>query len=215
MKTKIISAVLLISIILSGCGFWGVRGNGKLKDETRKIMEFNRIDAGGAFTIIIKVGQSPSVKITGEENLLSYIRTNVRGNTLVIDTKKSISPRKEIVIHITTPKLESIDASGANNVIADGISAEEFEVSLSGAGTIDIKGESLKLKAEISGAGTIDAKDLKAEDVKISVSGAANAEVYASKSINATVSGVGSINYYGDPKDVKTNVSGVGSISRK
>jgi hypothetical protein len=72
-----------------------------------------------------------------------------------------------------------------------------------------------RLRAELSGAGNIDARELKAKEVRVSVSGAASADVYAKEYLDASVSGVGSIDYYGNPAKVKTDVSGVGSISRK
>jgi len=215
MKTKLISFILLIGLVLTGCGFWGVRGNGRMRDESRKVAEFNKIEAGGAFSIYVKVGQAPSLRISAEENLLGYIRTTVKGNTLIIETKKNISPRKEIRIEITTPSLTDLEVSGANNVEVEDISGEEFNVELSGAGNVDLKGEVEKLRIELSGAGNIDSRYLKASEVQISVSGAANANVYATKYLDASVSGVGSIDYYGNPEKIKTNVSGVGSITRK
>ncbi|NJD22821.1 MAG: DUF2807 domain-containing protein [Melioribacter sp.] len=215
MKTKITLIISLIAFIVSGCGFWGVRGNGRVKDQSRTIMEFDKIDAGGAFTLKVKVGPAPSLRISAEENLINYIRTNVKGNTLVIDTKKNISPRKEIYIEITTPFLRAVDASGANNITVYGINGSDFEVDVSGAGSVNLSGEVDRFRADLSGAGSINAKDLKAKDVRVSVSGAASADVYAKDYLDASVSGVGSISYYGDPAKTRTDVSGVGSISRK
>ncbi len=215
MKTKIILIISLFAFIVNGCGFWGVRGNGRVKDQSRSIMEFDKIDVGGAFTLNVKVGSSPSLKITAEENLINYIRTNVKRNTLVIDTKKNISPRKEIYIEITTPSLRAVDVSGANNITVYGILGSDFEVDVSGAGTVNLSGEVDRFRVDLSGAGSINARELKAKDVRVSVSGAASAEVYAKDYLDASVSGVGSISYYGDPAKIKTDVSGVGSISRK
>jgi hypothetical protein len=161
------------------------------------------------------IGSAASLKVSAEENLLGMIRTRVKGNSLIIDTKKNISPRKEIVIEITTPSLSDLDVSGANNIDVDNISCDEFNLDLSGAGTVDLRGEVEKFTADLSGAGSIKAKQLKAKDVRISVSGAASADVYASKFLDASVSGVGSIEYFGDPEKTKTDVSGVGSITRK
>ena len=215
MKTKIILTISLFAFIVSGCGFWGVRGNGRVKDQSRTIMEFDKIDAGGAFTLNVKVGPSPSLKITAEENLINYIRTNVKGNTLVIDTKKNISPRKEIYIEITTPTLRAVDVSGANNITVYGIRGSDFEVDVSGAGNVNLSGEVDRFRVDLSGAGSINARELKAKDVRVSVSGAASADVYAKDYLDASVSGVGSISYYGDPAKTRTDVSGVGSITRK
>ncbi|AFN75709.1 Hypothetical protein MROS_2479 [Melioribacter roseus P3M-2] len=214
MKTKV-TVLFLIAIIVAGCGVWGVRGSGNLRTETREIRNFNKIEVGGAYDIKIKCGEKESIEITAEENLLPLIETKVKHNRLIIDTRRSISPRKEIKIVVTVPELNYIECSGANNMRVYNIETEDLDVELSGAGNIVMDGNVKTLHAEISGAGNIDAKSLKAENVYISVSGAASASVYASKYLNASVSGVGSIDYYGDPEKTKTNVSGIGSISRK
>ncbi len=215
MKTRIILAALLAVVSFSACTVWGVRGNGRLKDQNRNVEEFSRIDAGGAFTIKVYIGKAPSLQINAEENLLQYIKTSVKGGTLYIDTKKNLNPKKNIELRITTPSLRSIEISGANDVEVVGINEKEFSVNLSGAGNVDLKGIADRVRAELSGAGNIDARELKAKDVVICVSGAASADVYAKESLDASVSGVGSIDYYGNPEKTRTNVSGVGSITRK
>lgn len=215
MKFRVLMLFLIASITFTSCTFWGVRGNGRVKTENRNIGEFTKVDASGAYSIKIKVGESPSIRIKAEENLLPLIRTKVKGNTLVIDTKKNLSPRKELLIEITTNELTSIECSGANDIEVVGIDTDKFEVDLSGAGSIVLDGKTDKFYGDLSGAGSINAKGLIANKVYISVSGAANAVVYAKEFLDASVSGVGSVDYYGDPQNTKTNVSGVGSITRK
>ncbi len=215
MKNRMILAALLALVSFSACTVWGVRGNGRMKEQSRNVEEFTRIDAGGAFNINVYVGKAPSLRISAEENLLQYIKTSVKGGTLYIDTKKNLNPKKEIQIDITTPSLSALETSGANNVDVVGINEKEFTVNLSGAGNVDLKGIAEKVRAELSGAGNIDAKELKAKECFICVSGAASADVFAKEYLDASVSGVGSIDYYGNPEKTRTNVSGVGSITRK
>ncbi|MFA7290017.1 MAG: head GIN domain-containing protein [Melioribacteraceae bacterium] len=215
MRTRILLLTIIMATSLVGCRMWGVRGNGNVNEEVRKVANFNKIYIGGAFSVKIRIAEKYSLKISAEENLLGLIRTRVRGDILDIDTKKTLSPRKEVSIYITTPDLKYINCSGANNVYAEGINSEYFEVNLSGAGNVDLAGKTKKFKAVISGAGSLDAKQLKAEETKIKVSGAASADVFASKNIDAEVSGVGSIDYFGKPEKIRTNISGVGSINQK
>lgn len=216
MKIRFISMIILAGILVTGCSYWGgVRGNGKIKSETRKITEFNKIEASGAYSIKVVVGEQPSIKIKAEENLLPLIRTYVKGKRLIIDNKKNLSPRKELLIEITTNELISIECSGANDITVNGIDTDRFEVDLSGAGSIELNGESDQFYGDLSGAGNINARNLISNKVYISVSGAASASVYAKEFLDASVSGVGSIEYFGDPKETKSNVSGIGSITRK
>ncbi len=215
MKNKTLFIFLTLLLAFNACTFWGVRGNGKLKTQIRNIQIFDRMEVGGAFNIKVEIGKEPSIKIQAEENLLPLIKTNVVDDRLIIETKKGLNPRREIKILITTPNLNYVDVSGANSLQISNIDEELFEVNLSGAGSVNLKGKASRLIADLSGAGSIDSKDLFANEVEISVSGAASADVFAKEKIDASVSGVGSINYYGNPKNVKTNVSGVGSINRK
>ncbi|MEW6653148.1 MAG: head GIN domain-containing protein [Bacteroidota bacterium] len=215
MKTKYLFALLLAVVSFSACTVWGVRGSGKMREQIRSSEAFDRIEAGGAYSIKIIAGKPTSITINAEENLLPYIKTRVNGGTLYISSKKNLNPRKELEIFITTPSLTALEVSGANNVDVVGINEKEFAVNLSGAGNVDLKGNTDRLRAEISGAGNINARELKARDVMISVSGAASADVYAKEILDASVSGVGSIDYYGKPEKTRTNVSGVGSITRK
>lgn len=215
MKNKALILILILLTVFNACTFWGVRGNGKIKTQVRTIQSFDRLEVGGAFNIKVEVGKEPSLKIQAEENLLPLIKTSVINGNLIIETKKGLNPRKEIKILVTTPNINYVDVSGANSLQIFNIDEEMFEVNLSGAGSIYLNGKVEKLSADLSGAGSIDSKDLIANEVEISVSGAASADVFAKGKIDASVSGVGSINYYGNPKKVNSNVSGVGSINRK
>lgn len=215
MKLRVLMIFIIASVAFSSCTFWGVRGNGRVRTENRNVGEFTKIDASGAYSIKIKVGEPSSIKIKAEENLLPLIRIRVKGNTLIIDNKKNLSPRKELLIEITTRELTAIDCSGANDIEVNGINTDRFEVDLSGAGSIDLDGKADQFYGDLSGAGSINARSLIANKVYVSVSGAASAVVHAKELLDASVSGVGSIDFYGNPQNTKTNVSGVGSITRK
>ncbi|MEG8945480.1 head GIN domain-containing protein [Rosettibacter firmus] len=217
MKNRMLSLILIFTLVISGCGcvIWGIRGNGKLKTEVRDIKDFKNLEISGAYKVNVKHGDESSIKISAEENLLPYIKTQIRDNKLKIYNEKNLSPRRGILIEIYTKELKELNSSGASMIKVSDIKTDKFDVELSGAGNIELNGNCEILIARISGAGNLEAKDLKAYDVYVSVSGAGNAEVYAKNYLNASVSGIGSIKYYGNPKETKTNVSGVGSITRK
>lgn len=207
--------ILLMLVSLAGCRFYGEKGNGNIEEEVRELDQFSKIDISGAFEVEIVVGDENKIEIQADENLLRYIRTKVRGNRLVIGNKKNLAPSEEIILKITTETLEGIETSGANTIYANMIDTDRFVLDFSGAGSVYLEGDCSTLYVDMSGAGSLNAKKLIADDVKVSISGASSAKVFASESIEADVSGVGSIDYYGDPEDVRTDVSGVGAINAK
>jgi len=206
-------AVLIVS--LGGCRFWGIRGSGDIETENRNVEEFDSIDASGAFKIYATIGDKHSLSVTADDNLLRYIVTKVRNGKLLLDTKRDLSPRRDIVITITVKNIKQIEASGACEIFVENINNDFLEIDMSGASDIKLQGSSDKFSVYLSGAGNVDAKNLIAKKVKISLSGASDAVVHATESLDAEVSGVGSVDYYGDPDKVVTDVSGVGSINRK
>lgn len=216
MKLKIFAGMITILLILTGCHQWrGVRGSGDIAEEYRNIDRFDKIELSGAFTLNVVVGLSPQLKITGDDNLLKYVETDVRGDRLVIETRKNINPKRKITIDVSTEELEGFSASGANKVYISDIYSDKFILDISGANNVELEGRTDKFYVDMSGATKLYAEDFIAEQVKIDCSGASKAEVYASESLNADASGASKIYFYGDTKDVRTDVSGVGKISRK
>jgi hypothetical protein len=213
MKLKILLIVLFV--ITSGCNYWGVRGNGDFTNEIRDIEEFNELEVSGAFVVYVRVGEEPSLEIDADENLLRYIITKVRGDKLIIDSRKNLRSRRDIRVKVSTPELNEVEASGANELIVKDVRSREFRINLSGACEIEVDGETEFLDIDLSGAGYINTKDLFADEVKINLSGAASADIYVEEFLDAEVSGAGSINYFGDPDDVRSDVSGAASINRK
>ncbi len=203
-------------VLFTGCINWGgVKGSGKIREEIRTVPKFEAIDLSGSFLAEIECGANPSLKIIAEDNIIPLIAVKVKDGKLQVYTKKSVSPRKEIKLVITVGDLKSIESSGASSLLVTDINNDDLMVNCSGASSIELFGRTEKFEVNISGAADLKAGELKAEIVNIDISGASNAIVFAAQSLNAQVSGVGNIDYYGNPPKIKTNVSGVGSINKK
>ncbi len=207
--------LLPIMFLLISCRGIGLKGNGDLINEVRKIDSFEKVDVSGNYEVEIIVGEKKGLEVIAESNLMKYVKTRVKRNTLYISSRKNLSPTKDLRIILSCPELNAIECSGVNDIFAKGVNSEEFYIKLSGAGSIDISGETELLKIDMSGAADLMARNFLTENIRIDVSGAANAEVYASKSCYANVSGAGYIELYGDADDVKMDVSGAGSLERK
>jgi hypothetical protein len=113
------------------------------------------------------------------------------------------------------PDVDSISSSGAGSFRIVDVKNSKMKIDASGASNFDIGGETVTLDLNLSGATKIDTEKLRASRVRISLSGAGKATVFASEELDATVSGAGSVTYAGNPKTVNKKVSGVGSVSKK
>ena len=96
-----------------------------------------------------------------------------------------------------------------------GAELKKLETIIAGAGDVKARGTANSLTATISGAGDLNLAKLKSASAIVTVSGAGDADVYASDALVAQVSGAGSITYYGKPASVTKSITGAGSIREK
>jgi hypothetical protein len=216
-RTILFLSLMLLVPVLAGCHghFGNVTGSGTMKVEKRDVPAFSALNISGAFDVEIVVQKEQSLEIEGDDNLLPLIKTEVKNGVLSINNEKSFSTKKALRVRISVPDLDALSTSGASEFTVTNVKNDEFNIEASGAGSIQISGETKALEVGMSGAVSLDAKDLHAQKVSITTSGASSADVYASEELRASVSGAGNVDYYGDPKTVSEDASGAGSISKK
>ena len=216
--TIFLSAFLigLISVVSCSVADLGSSaGSGNIKTEKRDVSGFTKINAGGAVTLQIDAQKEFSVEVQADDNLLSFIKTEVSGDTLKISVKDKISSKSKILVKISMPAITSLDVSGASGAVVSNVKADSIELEASGASKIKINGETSDLKIESTGASGVDAEGLAAGNAKVSAGGASNATVSVSNNLIADAFGASSIYYTGDPKNVEPKSSGASSIKQK
>jgi hypothetical protein len=215
---KTILLLSLVALAFGGCkfdDFSKTSGSGTMKLEKRSVPVFTALDISGAFDVEISIKPEQSLEIEGDDNLLPLIKTEVKDGVLNINNEKSFSTKHKLRVRISVANLKAISTSGASDIIASDVKSDDFKIDASGAGKLQLSGETKALDVEMSGAGELAAKDFRAQRVVINSSGAAEADVYASEELTAHVSGAGNVNYYGNPKTINEDRSGAGSISKK
>lgn len=212
-----------------------VEGSGNVIEETRDVRDFSRVRLAGFGRLHIERGDTESLRIEAEDNLLQYITTEIKDGELDIRWQKNILAvnRKPINFYLTVKALDTITLDGAGDVEAPGMRAETFTVNangagnfdlsdldvdalvvtLSGAGNMTLAGETTTQTVKINGIGSYQARELWSTTAEVEINAAGSATVRVSDKLDATINGAGSINYYGNPT-VSQRVAGVGKISR-
>ena len=214
----------------------GERGSGNVVTETREVSGFDAINVEYPAEVFIRQGNSESLEIAAEDNLLPNLKTEVRNGRLEIfyrrEGGKHVNPTKTVTITIVVKdlndlnfssagevtieklKTDNLDASlsGAGNLNLEDVQIEGLEVSLSGAGSLNASGTADDLDLSISGFGDFEGADLHSQNARVTISGAGSATVWVDTDLNAQISGAGSIRYYGDAS-VSRQISGVGGIT--
>ncbi|MEP7214270.1 MAG: head GIN domain-containing protein [Acidobacteriota bacterium] len=193
----------------------GVQGSGNISTETRDARDFKSVEVGGIFQVEIVAQKDFSVQVEADDNLLQYIKTEVDGDVLKIESDERIKSNSPIRIRISAPNIERVEATGASKVTVADLKNESIDLDTSGASKISLAGETMKLTIGVSGASKIDAENLKAESANVDASGASHVAVNATETLRSEASGASRITYTGNPKNVQKDVSGASSINQK
>jgi Putative auto-transporter adhesin, head GIN domain len=189
-----------------------LRGSGVTASETRVVPAFGGVTLAGAADVTMDVGGDQRVVVHADDNLLPLITTEVENGMLVISQTEPFDAATPTRVEVTAPSLDTLRLSGAGDLTMEGSDLERLDVSLTGAGTLRCSGSVERLDLMLSGAGDLELEGFVASDVRAMLSGAGNIVVNATRSLDAKVSGVGTISYAGDPAEVKRAVMGPGAI---
>jgi hypothetical protein len=236
---KVLIALLFISLCATSCDFVGgrrIRGNGVIKSEARTAGTFQRIDASGNVKVYIKQDSAYSVRVETDENLLSYVIVENDNGSLKVHEKNNVRlrPTISVKVYVTGPSVREFEVSGASDLVSENtitsneviaihgsgaadikmtVNAPKVTADLSGAVGITLKGQTKDFKVDGSGSTNINCFELLAENTSIGLSGAGDADVFASVKLDVDVSGAADIRYKGEAV-VNKSISGAGSVRK-
>ncbi len=224
-------------MLFNACQFTSgevTKGSGKVISKAHTVSFFDAIDLSGAYNVALSKGSTPGISIETDDNLHELIQVETRDGVLSITSYREsvLRPSRMDLFIVYTDDIKKITVNGACKLtsseilISDqlyfnlsGASDLHLEVEtkslftkVSGAGNIHLYGTASSHRIELAGASNLNAKDLLTRNTQISLSGAGSADVNASETLDASLSGVGKIRYHGDPKEKHINKSGLGSI---
>ena len=234
---KILLAIAIFTGISSFAQPWErIEGNGNRKKETRSVGSYTAISSAGSWDVMVAYGESNTIQVEGDENLLEYIETKVENGKLAIKSKRNVNlrTRNKITIYVSLTRLTGVSLSGSGDIIGEGKfsndgetqfkvsgsgsiklafhKVKDVDVSISGSGNIRLTGSAGSVEASISGSGNADCSELNCDDASARISGSGNIKLNANKSVDASISGSGNVSYKGAASDIKKHVAGSGRL---
>lgn len=241
MKARFGLVIVSLSVLLlaAGCAFPlnAVAGSGNVITQSRSVSNFDSVTLSGVGDVTINQGDTESLTVEAEDNVMPHITTEVINGRLSIgfdnqDWSNMIQPTKPIQFNLSLKNLSALEISGAGNIQAasiktnrlnarvsgagniriDRLEATSLDAALSGAGNVEVAGQVTNQDNRMTGIGNLKADNLKSQTARVTVSGAGSATVWAQDSLDVTISGAGSVGFYGSPK-VTQRITGVGTVS--
>jgi hypothetical protein len=227
-KTKLFLVIFVIAAVTAACGIPFqpklVRGSGDVVIENRTVSGFDKILVEGTGRIILTQGDTESLTVETDDNLMKYIRTEVKGDTLEVGFEDDVvfssgrgrialDPTDGFVFRISVIDLQAISVSGAADIEMEKIKTEQFDINLSGAGQVSVDDlDASSLNILVSGAGDVDlAGRVETQVVRLSGLGRYQAFNLESQEADVTISGAGGANVW-VTESLDVSISGAGDV---
>lgn len=204
---------------------------------TRNVSGYTGVSCGGPFNVFIKIDGTESIKLDVDANVVNDIKTEVENGVLKVEFKDHWRNHRNIQranIYITAKTLAYLGNSGSGNTTVDGVMSAQnarvalsgsgniktavksstLDLSISGSGSIDIKGSASTADIHIAGSGEVNGKDLKTQTVEARISGSGSVNIIADKTVSASIAGSGSVLYSGNATTGTTHYAGSGRVNK-
>ena len=138
--------------------------------------------------------------------------SKVYGNILAGNMDIGLSGASKLTLEGSGDEID-IDVSGASHAdMGDFMVAGDVDIDLSGASKLSLKGNGENLNAQVTGASDANLEDFIVQNVDIHLSGASDATINLTGTLNANLSGASKLRYYGNPVIGDIETSGSSSI---
>lgn len=192
-----------------------LHGNGVEATQTRSVDEFHSLAVHDSFDVRVQVGQPASVSLSGDENLLEHVATEVEDGTLCIAIDRDYSSGLDLEVRITVPDLRAFTCSGAVDAKLAGIERDAFALSASGDCDVAAQGRVGRLTLQSSGTSDLRLFDLEAREVVLGTSGDTDVQISVADRLQATLSGNSDVRYRGAPSAFQLSTSGTSCVEQE
>lgn len=211
-----------------------VNPSGRVKVEARTVDAFHAVSVSIPGSVELIQGDSESLQIEADDNLLPVIETVVENGELQIRITQGVQLTGSSRIRVTvraasvdslavsgsanlltnrlqTTRLEASIAGSGNITIRD-LQSERLSVSIAGSGDFEARGAGQAIDVSIAGSGHLRAPNFSTQSAKVSIAGSGNATVWVRKSLSVSIVGSGDVRYYGEGALQGASVIGSGRI---
>ena len=231
-----LTVLILFNVSVTSCfhGFTGVVGNRNVISEDRALnTKFEQIQVQQGINVVLSQGDSKTIHVEADENIMELLVTEVVENELRIYFKKNVSKAKEKNVYLTVQNISKIStSSGARVQCKDELSSQSLELDSSRGSSMHLQIKATSIKTEsssgssinltgltksfegkASSGSSIDADKLQSMDAFVKASSGANIHISVTGHLNAKASSGGGIDFSGSPKQITKEASSGGHIS--
>ncbi len=216
---NLILAFALAVLVMLSCNlsvFGTVRGSGNVVEEARTVGGVTGVELATIGNLTIEMGETESLRIEAEDNLLEYFETEVRDGNLLIRTRNNTNLRatRPVNYYLTVTSLEAIRISSSGDIQAPDLRAGRFSITISSSGSLEMGDlETDALTVEISSSGDVTLGELSARTIEVDINSSGDLDIAGGQVTTQNINIGSSGNYNAqdlasDKADVRLSSSG-------
>lgn len=239
----LLTSLTLATLVLSACSstsyqtdFEKIHGTGNLVEESRQVSGVTGVELNNIGELTVKLGDTESLIIEAQSNLMDNIETEMLGKTVRIRNSDGINlvPTIPIKYTLTVKALDTIKISFTGGITAPDLQAEHFSIAIDGpgdlkmgdlnadtlavnidsSGNVDISGGEVKTQnIRIDSGGSFTAPDLASGEAEVLLNSSGSATIWVRDTLTAVLSSGGDLKYRGNPT-VDATTTGSGDVTQ-
>jgi hypothetical protein len=157
-----------------------IRGSGNVVEESRPISDINGVNLATIGHLVIEVGETDTLRVEAEDNLMEHLKTVEQGGKLTIGTRGSVrlNATKPVNYYLTVTDLDTIEITSVGDIEAPDLKAEDFLIRIKSDGNLEMGDlETEALKVEISSSGDVSMGELKADKLDVDITSTGNLDI--------------------------------------
>jgi hypothetical protein len=197
--------------------------------------EFNAIEIQGSAEIRFEQGDTDEVFVNGDVGMQERVQLRLRNNVLRIDSAGAWKfwNSRRLQVLVRSRQLSRLTISGSAIVQApapvrgerlvvsisgsglarfEQLDVGRLEFSASGSGDADMAGRARDVAVNITGRSDFRGENLLSRRARVSISGVGDVKLWTTEDLMLTVSGMGQVEYWGNPKQLHRSTHGVATV---
>lgn len=178
------------------------------KSDAYDFTGFDELDIAAGIAVEFTQADEYAVVAEFERGDGDNIKIRQDGDRLYIARKSSLpwqNDRTKVIVRVSAPSLEAIEASSGSNLTAEGVSASKIEIDVSSGASVDLSGECDTADIRVNSGGSLSAKGFECVHVTTKASSGGSVKAYASASVDSNTSSGGNVSIYGNPPEREAN----------
>jgi hypothetical protein len=244
-RYAVVFLLILSALLITSCvpipnifgGRYMIRGSGNVIAEDRPVSGFDRVSLRDIGLVILTQGDEDALTVETDDNLLPFVRTEVRDGTLILSFgdetgKASLQTSHGIKYYLSVKAIAGLEVADSGNLQAASLDVDHLEIVVRDSGDLEVdslKARTLEARISDSGharlAGQVQTQDVTVRDSgdyiaaelrsqadTAVVSDSGEATLWTSEMLDVTISDSGDVSYYGRPR-IRQRITDSGKLT--